>query len=181
MKKNNRSLNFARKLDRISCFMSKISFTISCALVAIIAVVIFAYIIDRKFIGYVSLSVEEWSGFALIPITFLGLGYSLRRNRGIYVDLITTKLSPKTQTFLEIVFAVFSFFILISMLSASFEWFDYTLGYAVRSRGPTRLPLWIPSVTIILGLSVYLIDMFFYFFFRLFDFIGKDSGFKFDK
>jgi len=181
MKKNNRLLKFARKLDRISCFISKISFTISCALVAILAVVIFAYIINRAFIGQVWLFVEEWSGFALIPITFFGLGYSLRRNRGIYVDLITNKLSPKTQSFLEVVFAVFSFFILVSMLSMSIEWLGYTLETGVKSRGPMRTPLWILSIMINLGLFVYAIDMFFYFLFRIFDFIGKDSGFKFDK
>jgi len=181
MEKNNRFLRIVKTLDNISCFIAKISFGISCLLLVALAVAIFAYVINRAFIGQVWLFVEEWSGFALIPITYLGLGNMVRKNKGLYVDLITDKLSPKAQDFLEVIFAVFSFFLIISMLSMSIEWLGYTLEVGVKSRGPMRTPLWIFSIIIVSGLFVYAVDMFFYFFYRLFSFIGKDIGLKFSK
>jgi len=181
MEKNDRFLKIVKALDRVSCFISKISFSISCLLIVALVVLIFAYIINRTFIGQVWLFVEEWSGFALIPITYFGLGYTVRKDKGLYVDLITDKLSPRVQDFLEVIFAIFSFFIIITMLSMSIEWLGYVLERAAKSRGPMRTPLWIFSVTIVSGLFVYTIDMFFYFLYRLFSFIGKDIGLKFSK
>jgi len=67
------------------------------------------------------------------------------------------------------------------MLSMSIEWLGYTLEVGVKSRGPMRTPLWIFSIIIVSGLFVYAVDMFFYFFYRLFSFIGKDIGLKFSK
>jgi len=181
MKKNSNFLKIVKKLDSISYFISKISFSVSCILILLIAAVIFAYVINRTFIGQTWLFVEEWSGFSLIPITFFGLSYTVRKNKGLYVDLITDKLSPKIQDLLEIIFAVFSFILIITMLSMSIKWLVYTLEVGAKSRGPMRTPLWIFSATIVFGLFIYSIDMFFYFFYRLFSFIGKNIGFKFSK
>jgi len=148
--------------DNISYKISKIGAVVSGILVSLITIMIFMYIINRAFIGGVWLFVEEWTALSLIPIAYLGMGYTLRANRHLYIDVLTRKFSTKRKDLVSAIVSVFSLLVLGFMIERSYDWMMYTIHQQIKSTGPMRTPMWIFSCSMFLGFCMYAVDMFFF-------------------
>jgi TRAP-type C4-dicarboxylate transport system permease small subunit len=121
---------------------------------------VFAYIVNRAFIGKIWLFVEEWTSLSLVPIAYLGMGYTLRWNRHLFIDVLTRKFNRKKRDTIAIAVTVFSLLVLAFMIERSLT------GSLIRStrRSGVRayaLPMWIFSGSMFGGLCVYTLDMVF--------------------
>lgn len=174
-----RILKIIQRLDAISYFISKASAIFSAFLISLTTVVIFAYVINRSFIGHVWLFVEEWSSMVLVAISYFGMAYTLRHNKHIYVDIIISRLKPKTKNTIEFIIAIFCLIVLGFMIERSINWLSYTIQGNIRSSGPMRTPMWIPTITMVIGLILYFVDMVFYLLKRFFSLLGKELNLVF--
>jgi len=150
-------------LDGIFDDIARACAMIGAVLIIAITLIVTAGVINRQFIGQIWLFVEEWTALVLIPISYLTMGYTLRWNKHIYVDLLVKRFSPRAQHALSAAVSAFSLLVLGFMLERSWNWFHYTLKDAVTSSGPMRTPLWIFSASMFAGLVLFAVDMLFYF------------------
>lgn len=79
----NTSNMFYNGIVRIDSFfdrVSKVCAVISSVLLIGVTLIIFAGVFNRALLGFIWLFVEEYSALALIPISYLTMGYTLRWN-----------------------------------------------------------------------------------------------------
>ncbi len=168
-----------KKLDKISYNISRIGAVISGVLIALIALMIFCYIINRQFIGYTWLFVEEWAGLSMVPMTYLALAYTLRWNQHIYVDALVGRFSLKTQNIIGFLVSLLSLIILGFIIERSVNWFMYTWIDHIASLGPMRTPLWPITISIVVGSVMYFIDTFFFMVQKVLNLIGRTDVLNF--
>jgi len=149
-----------KKADAFFDVLSKICAGICGALVIGVALMIFAGVINRTFIGWVWLFVEEWGSLALIPMSYLAFGYALRRGKHFKMDLVFKMFSPRVKSFLLIFAAVFSLFCLVYMIQFSYARLDHILVRGITSAGPMRTPLAPFAGAMLVGVCLFAADMF---------------------
>lgn len=173
-------LLFMRWLDKAVYVISRICAVMAGILIALVAIMIASYIINRATFGFQWLFVEEWTSLALVAISYLGLGYTLRHGRHIYVDVILRNFSKRKQLFCGIISGLLCIIVLICMLERSWDLLSYNWVRDVRASGPLRTPLWIPTLAMNLGLLVCLLDFIFFSLDRVLRFLlGEEQGLNF--
>ena len=159
MKENSPIMKLLKGCDTVIFNLSKIA-TIFCGVILIGTVLIIcAGVFNRMFIHQSWMFVEEWTGLALIPMSYLCFGYTLRYNKHLKMDLLVNRMSNKWQNIFAIFAAVFSIVCLVYFLIFSYNWLDYCLVRDTVSSGPMQTPLWIFSLTIFIGCAIMMLDM----------------------
>ena len=105
-------------------------------------------------IGLTIPSYSDFTGFLLAAASFLSLAYTLRQGDHIRVTLIVSRLPQKIQPFVEIWCIAFAL-----AVSAYFAWYTASLTYESYSyhdlsSGMIAVPLWIPQLSMLVGLVV---------------------------
>ncbi len=172
-------VNVVRRIDAILDTLDKAGFVISSAALVLVTLVITAGAFNRAFLGMIWVFVEEWSGLALIPMSYLVMGYALRWDKHMRVDLLVKKLPARWQHGFAIFAAGLSLVCLGFMIERSWDWFAYTLKEQVTSSGPMRTPLWLFSASILLGLGLFALDMALFLVNRLFRLFLGESPLRF--
>ena len=102
---------------------------------------------------------DEFIGFAVLSITFLSLSWSLRDGAMIQVNLITNRLSSKTQNILQSLTALvatglgayFWTFLLRNMMK---NWKRGAVSESVA-----EVPLWIPDLIVLIGAGLLVLQL----------------------
>lgn len=151
------------KADKIISPISAVGAGISAVLIIAATLLIFAYIINRQFIGQVWLFVEEWIGLALVPIAYLAIAYTLRCGGHINVDIVMVKLSPLKRNIVDVLVSLMALVVLVYMTERSISWLVYVWRNHITSFGPMRTPLWGFSLTMVLGMVMISLEMILHF------------------
>ena len=111
-------------------------------------------VFSRYLLNRPSLISDEISAYLVVLVCFLGAADTLRRQKHISVDVLTTKLSPRTQVWLKLVTHILSLFFIVI-----FTWGSAIMVYHSYVRNvtmPTILltPVWIPQVVIPIGCAI---------------------------
>lgn len=150
---------FLNLLLGCSRFLNKVSASIAMLLIIYILGHILLEIVLRMF-GTSTYVLDEFVGYAVATLTFLGLGYSLERGSLIRVGLIIERL-PSCKRWL------FDLFTTVTSL-VMFAWiYSYWQTNVLRSfkRGTTsesimETPLWIPQGLVLVGLGLLCFTLF---------------------
>lgn len=110
--------------------------------------------IGLRFFSMSTFVLDEFIGYAVATMTFLGLGYSLERSALIRVTLLTERLSQRWQIRLELLasvltLAVFGFFAWYWGLNVIRSYERHTVSQTMA-----ETPLWIPEGLVLIGLVV---------------------------
>lgn len=167
-KSNPTFVRFIKTVDTIAFLISKFSMVFCGILLVLITTMIFAGVINRIFSIWTWLFVEEWSSLALVPLSYLAFGFTLRYNKHLKMDLLVKRMSVKMQNAFAIFSGVFSIICLFFLIQFSWTWLAYQIENEVVSSGPMHTPLWIISVTIFVGMILFLLDMFLFTINRIF-------------
>lgn len=162
------------RIDNFFNGLSKVCAVISGVLMIAVMLIIFAGVFNRSTFGFTWLFVEEYSALALIPIAYLTMGYTLRWNQHLKIDILTRHVPIRARQVLGIFAAVFSFVCIIYMCYSAIDWFTYTLERKITSSGTLRTPLWMVSGTIVAGIVIFAIDMFMLILHRILTMIRQD-------
>lgn len=168
-----------QRIDAVFEAIDRIGAVISSVLLIAVSLLITAGTINRAFIGMIWVFVEEWSALALIPMAYLVMGYTLRFNRHMKVDLVVKRLPPRWRQTFRVFAAAFSLLCLGFMIERSWDWFVYTVREQVTSSGPMRTPLWIFSASVLLGLILFALDMFLLLAQEIFRLLRQDAALRF--
>ncbi|GAA0565577.1 TRAP transporter small permease [Halomonas salifodinae] len=105
-----------------------------------------------RLFGHSTFILDEYIGYAVAAMTFLGLPYVLEKNGLIRVALVLDRLPKKWHWPLELLIAITSFgaFAWLSL----FWWKNVVRSYqrGITSDTLAETPLWIPEGIVLLGL-----------------------------
>jgi TRAP-type C4-dicarboxylate transport system permease small subunit len=126
--------------------------------IILITLMILAQIVGRWF-GIVIPSTEDFAGFFLAATTFLALAYTFRMGGHIRVTILVHLLKGKLQRF-ALAFALLIFILLIGYGVYYTSAFVYeSWSFHELSQGYIPVPLWIPQLSMVIGLGIFLIAL----------------------
>lgn len=116
--------------------------------------------IGLRLFGESTYVLDEFVGYAVATLTFLGLGYSLERNSIIKVNILSDQLPERYHWLLDLIASALSF--------AVFTWITYywyintlrSLKRGTTSSSIAETPLWIPETMVLIGLSLLCLTLF---------------------
>ena len=126
--------------------------------IILITIMILAQIIGRWF-GIVIPSTEDFAGFFLAATTFLALAYTFRMGGHIRVTILVHLLKGKLQRF-ALALALLVFIVMIAYGVYYTGFFVYeSWSFHELSQGYIAVPLWIPQLAMVVGLTIFLIAL----------------------
>ncbi len=126
--------------------------------IILITLMILAQIVGRWF-GIIIPSTEDFAGFFLAATTFLALAYTFKMGGHIRVTILVHFLKGRLQQ-ASLVFALLAFIFIVAYgayYSIAFTYESWTFHEV--SQGYIPVPLWIPQLSMALGLSIFLIAL----------------------
>lgn len=167
------------KVDRISLFFSRLGIYASGVMILVVTLMIFTNILTRYLFNFNMPFVEEWSTLMMVPMSYLGLGYTLRNDKHITADLVIARLSVENRNRVRLLIGFIALAVMLFVLERAFELFTYSLERGTTSSGPMRTPLWLPNAAMVTGLVIFVADIFFWILHSLMKMRGK-KGLNFD-
>ena len=175
----NKLFAVTKKIDILFDFVSKMCAVISGALTIGVMLIIVAGVFNRALSLWIWLFVEEYSSLALIPMSYLVMGYTLRWNKHLKMDLVVRNVPKKWKQILGIFSSVFSLVCIGYMIQSSTNWLIYSIERHTVSSGAMQTPLWVISASIVIGLVLFAIDMLLLTVNRVIDTFGQVAPLKF--
>ncbi|MFC3024367.1 TRAP transporter small permease subunit [Vibrio zhugei] len=116
--------------------------------------------IGLRLFGESTYVLDEFVGYTVATLTFLGLGYSLERNSLIKVNILSDQLPERYHWLLDLIASALSF--------AVFTWITYywyintlrSLKRGTTSSSIAETPLWIPETMVLIGLGLLCLTLF---------------------
>lgn len=125
----------------------------SCLSLVSILVLVVAQMASRLF-GFAAFGVDEYAGYTLVATIFLALGPALKAGAHIRVLLLMQALPPRLAR-------LFEFFSLAVGLSLSAYFAYWSVNAVIESyqfnevgQGMVKTPLWIPQMSMAVGLAI---------------------------
>ena len=126
--------------------------------IILITLMILAQIIGRWF-SIVIPSTEDFAGFFLAATTFLALAYTFRMGGHIRVTILVHLLKGKLQRFtLALTLLIFITLIAYGVYYTSAFTYE-SWSFHELSQGYIPVPLWIPQLSMVVGLFIFLIAL----------------------
>jgi TRAP-type C4-dicarboxylate transport system permease small subunit len=151
-------------LDQISSRIALIAAQMAAAILVAVTGLILTEIVLRSFFATSTQIVEEYVGYGLGTMIFLGLGHALRSGALVRVDIVLGRLGPSSRRFFEIAACITTLFVMsfvIYYLSIRIGR-DFSHGTTSVSRVAT--PMWIPHFIVCAGMAIFMLQVFFYMF-----------------
>lgn len=139
-----------RALDTISDLGMWLGALCVLAMTALIVV----EVVGRTFFSFTTLVADEYAGYLLAALTFLGLAYTLRVNGFVRMEVVFNRLPAKVRQVWGLTTVLLSL-VYVGVLdyqAVEFLWDAYAKG--VASAFVTRTPLFIPLVSMPLGATL---------------------------
>lgn len=126
--------------------------------IILITLMILAQIVGRWF-NIIIPSTEDFAGFFLAATTFLALAYTFRMGGHIRVTILVHLLKGKLQRF-ALTLALLIFIVMIAYGVYYTGAFAYeSWSFHELSQGYIAVPLWIPQLSMVIGLTIFLIAL----------------------
>lgn len=102
---------------------------------------------------------EEYGGYILVAIVFIGLAYTWKERSHVRVTLLTDRLPLKAQLALRLITVLIAAVLAGFMVVASWQLVDESLMFGDRSGSWLRTPLAWPQMVLILGSALLLLQL----------------------
>lgn len=151
--------SFLHYYDAVTDGVTKTAAVISGALIMATCFMIVYEIISRGVFHSPTEWVMEISTYCIIIAGFLGIGCTYRAKKHIRVDLLFGRLSPKVQCWLDLLTSVCTLIFAFLFLEEALDMTLRSLEY--HNTAPTTLstPLWIPQVSMPVGMAVLFLEV----------------------
>jgi len=102
---------------------------------------------------------EEYGGYMLVAITFVGLGYTWKERGHVRVEWVINALSLKVQSWLRLITLIMATAFALIMIKASYDLVSYSYMFGTRSGSWLRTPLIWPQIVLIIGAVLLFIQL----------------------
>ncbi|RXJ90498.1 C4-dicarboxylate ABC transporter permease [Arcobacter sp. CECT 8983] len=142
--------NFIDKLTKFGAYLSAF---ILVALVSLILIEIFI----RAFFDMSTMIADEYSGYFYLASIFFGLAYTFSSDSHIRINIITSRLSKKTNNKIDILAAVITLAVLAFALYRTilFTYDSYELQ--MLSENVSETPLYLTQLAMPIGITMFML------------------------
>jgi TRAP-type C4-dicarboxylate transport system permease small subunit len=132
---------------------------VSAALLVLMVLHILLEIVLRSFFASSTFVLDEFVGYGVAAMTFLSLGYALEEGALIRVQLLLTRSPPPARRGLEIVGAGLT--LAVSLFLNAHFWSSVSRNWSrgAVSQSIAEVPLWIPEGLVLLGLTLFALQL----------------------
>ncbi len=145
---------FITVYDKILHLLTKAAGVIAGLLVLFTGFMIVYEVICRGVFNAPTEWVMEISTYCVVVAGFLGMGVAYAGKKHIHVDIVMSKMSPKTRCYTEFFTAIIGLFYSLVFMQESWKMAMFSLE--INNCAPTTLstPLWIPQMAMPIGMLV---------------------------
>ncbi|NVJ53983.1 MAG: TRAP transporter small permease [Campylobacteraceae bacterium] len=142
--------NFIDKLTKMGAYLSAF---ILVALVSLILIEIFI----RAFFDMSTMIADEYSGYFYLASIFFGLAYTFSSDSHIRINIITSRLSKKTNNKIDILAAIITLGVLAFALYRTilFTYDSYELE--MLSENVSETPLYLTQLAMPIGITMFML------------------------
>ena len=101
--------------------------------------------------------VDEFSGYMMVALAFLGAAYTWKEKGHIRITFITTRLPPKTRSYLRLATLILVFLFMLSQVFAGYGFLVTSFKYHMSSNTWLFTPLQGPHITMVIGFVIFLL------------------------
>ncbi len=112
---------------------------------------VFFEIIMRGLFNTPSRWVLEYNTYAVVATGFLGAAYAAKKGKHIVIDVLTSRLSARTRTSLELLTYVWSVAFCLVLSYAVINKMLISLNLSLVGSTILRTPVWIPQIAVVIG------------------------------
>ena len=145
--------------DRVAAGIALAAAWLAAAIMAGFCGLILLEVVLRSFFGRSTQILEEYVGYGLGTMIFLGLGHALRQGALVRVDLLLGTLAPRARRVFETAVCATTLGVVGFLIHA----FSVGVGRNFRngtiSMTPAATPLWIPEGLVLLGLALFALQL----------------------
>jgi TRAP-type C4-dicarboxylate transport system permease small subunit len=101
--------------------------------------------------------VDEFSGYMMVGLSFLGAAYTWKERGHIRITFIITRLPPKTRSYLRLATLILVFLFMVSQVFAGYGFLERSFKYNMSANTWLFTPLQGPHITMVIGLVIFLL------------------------
>ena len=146
---------FYSLVNKLSLWGAYLSSLLLVSLVLLIMTEIFI----RYFFNMSTMIADEYSGYLFLASIFLGLSYTFKEDAHIRINILTSKLSKKSNKFIDIVAGIITAIVLGFMLyrTVLFTYDSYKMEMLSESVSAT--PLYLTQIVMPIGILLFLLSI----------------------
>lgn len=145
-----------KRLARIIGTVADIGGHFSSWLILAIVAVVFTEVFMRYVLNRPPGIDEEFSGYLLVALSFLGAAYTFRQQGHVRITFIVDRLRPKAASWLRLGMLFFVFFFMLLQSLASYEFVADSFKFKMKANTWLFTPLQVPHLTIAIGFTLFL-------------------------
>lgn len=157
--------NFYKFVHKLSLWGAYIASVLLISLV----VLIMTEIIGRHFFNTSTMIADEYSGYLYLASIFLGLAYTFENNAHIRINIITSKLSKRTNKYIDIFASFITSVVLIFILYRSILFTYDSYDMEMLSENVSETPLYLTQIVMPIGIILFILSVFVFMLKRLTD------------
>ena len=142
--------NFVNKLSLWGAYLASL-------LLISLVFLILTEIFGRYFFNYSTMIADEYSGYLYLSTIFLGLAYTFTQNAHIRINIITSKISKKSNNIIDIIAGLLTILILLFALYRSVLFAFDSYEMEMLSEGVSETPLYLTQLVMPLGISLFIL------------------------
>ena len=114
-------------------------------------------IIGRHFFDTSTMIADEYSGYLYLASIFLGLAYTFEKNAHIRINIITSKLSKKSNKYIDIFTSIITNIVLIFILYRTILFSYDSYDMEMLSENVSETPLYLTQLVMPIGIILFIL------------------------
>jgi TRAP-type C4-dicarboxylate transport system permease small subunit len=146
---------FYNLVNKLSLWGAYLSSLLLVSLVLLILTEIFI----RYFFNMSTLIADEYSGYLFLASVFLGLSYTFKENAHIRINILTSRMSKKSNKFIDIFAGLITIIVLSFALYRTVLFTFDSYEMEMLSESVSQTPLYLTQLVMPLGLSLFILSV----------------------
>jgi TRAP-type transport system small permease protein len=144
--------NLVNKLSLWGAYLSSL-------LLVSLVLLILTEIFIRYFFNMSTLIADEYSGYLFLASVFLGLSYTFKENAHIRINILTSRMSKKSNKFIDIFAGTITIIVLSFALYRTILFTFDSYEMEMLSESVSQTPLYLTQLVMPLGLSLFILSV----------------------
>lgn len=143
-------------------FVNKLSLWgayLAALLLVSLTLLILTEIFIRYFFDLSTMIVDEYSGYLYLAFIFLGLAYTFNENAHIRINIVTSKMSEKSNRFVDVFAGIITILILLFTLYRTILFTYDSYSMEMVSEAVSATPLYLTQLVMPLGITLFLLTI----------------------
>ena len=144
--------NLVNKLSLWGAYLSSL-------LLVSLVLLILTEIFIRYFFNMSTLIADEYSGYLFLASVFLGLSYTFKENAHIRINILTSRMSEKSNKFIDIFAGTITIIVLSFALYRTILFTFDSYEMEMLSESVSQTPLYLTQLVMPLGITLFLLTI----------------------